>query len=147
MSQEAIARIRDEEEKLDTTTPSAVKSPVEVGSQYPGRGTLEDPFIVDWDLGDPENPFNWSILRKWIITMQARANPTTHSLTLNKSITACYRDLDSLVLQQFILWRPGIHVKRTSLVSRGSCSWCVVVCPRIRFRVNATSRVIGNHRR
>lgn len=39
--------------------------------KYRGRGTPEDPFVVDWDLGDPENPFNWSVARKWLITLQA----------------------------------------------------------------------------
>lgn len=39
---------------------------------YPGAGTPEDPFIVDWALGDAENPFNWSIARKWLITSHVR---------------------------------------------------------------------------
>lgn len=39
---------------------------------YPGAGTVEDPFIVDWALGDAENPFNWSIARKWLITSHVR---------------------------------------------------------------------------
>lgn len=39
-------------------------------AKYPGRGTSEDPFIVDWDQNDPENPFNWPKRRKWLITMQ-----------------------------------------------------------------------------
>lgn len=38
--------------------------------RYPGRGTREDPFVVDWDLGDPENPYNWTKSRKWLITLQ-----------------------------------------------------------------------------
>lgn len=39
---------------------------------YSGRGTHEDPFIVDWDEQDPENPYNWSKARKWLITIQVR---------------------------------------------------------------------------
>lgn len=35
-----------------------------------GAGTPNDPFIVDWDLFDPGNPYNWSKVRKWLITMQ-----------------------------------------------------------------------------
>ncbi|KAH9901139.1 MFS general substrate transporter [Cubamyces lactineus] len=38
--------------------------------KYPGRGTHADPYVVDWDLADPENPFNWSSRRRWAITFQ-----------------------------------------------------------------------------
>ncbi len=38
--------------------------------KYAGDGTHEDPYVVDWHLGDPENPFNWSKDRKWAITFQ-----------------------------------------------------------------------------
>lgn len=37
---------------------------------YTGSGTQEDPYVVDWDLGDPESPYNWTKKKKWIITMQ-----------------------------------------------------------------------------
>ncbi|KAF8964653.1 major facilitator superfamily domain-containing protein [Flammula alnicola] len=37
---------------------------------YLGSGTAEDPYVVDWDLNDPEDPYNWSKLRRWIITAQ-----------------------------------------------------------------------------
>ena len=40
------------------------------GKKYPGLGTREDPFIVDWDVDDPENPYNWSKSKKWLITLQ-----------------------------------------------------------------------------
>ncbi|THH15021.1 hypothetical protein EW146_g5400 [Bondarzewia mesenterica] len=46
--------------------PPSVKSVL----RYPGAGTRDDPYIVDWDLGDPENPYNWSTKRKWLITSQ-----------------------------------------------------------------------------
>jgi hypothetical protein len=39
-------------------------------SQYPGKGTPNDPFIIDWDPADVQNPYNWSKLRKWVITAQ-----------------------------------------------------------------------------
>lgn len=42
---------------------------------YPGNGTVYDPYIVDWNLADPANPYNWSKRRKWLITMQVRATP------------------------------------------------------------------------
>lgn len=37
---------------------------------HTGTGTPEDPFIIDWDLGDPEDPYNWSKNKKWLMTMQ-----------------------------------------------------------------------------
>ena len=40
--------------------------------KYPGSGTHADPYVVDWELGDAENPFNWSRARKWAITGQVR---------------------------------------------------------------------------
>lgn len=39
-------------------------------SHYPGSGTHEDPYIVDWDEDDTENPMNWSKSWKWVITLQ-----------------------------------------------------------------------------
>lgn len=48
--------------------PSQAEEPWQ--KKYPGKGTYEDPYVVDWDLGDPENPFNWSRTRKWAITAQ-----------------------------------------------------------------------------
>ncbi|KAI0033240.1 MFS general substrate transporter [Vararia minispora EC-137] len=48
----------DEKEKSARTTP------------YAGRGTVDDPFVVDWDAGDPENPYNWPMTRKAVITAQ-----------------------------------------------------------------------------
>ncbi|KDQ15282.1 hypothetical protein BOTBODRAFT_78005, partial [Botryobasidium botryosum FD-172 SS1] len=35
-----------------------------------GSGTLEDPYVVDWAPGEAENPYNWSQLRRWILTYQ-----------------------------------------------------------------------------
>ncbi|QRW16511.1 major facilitator superfamily transporter [Rhizoctonia solani] len=37
-------------------------------AQYTGSGTPEDPYIVDWAPGDPQNPFNWSPAKRWRIT-------------------------------------------------------------------------------
>jgi hypothetical protein len=39
-------------------------------SKYSGCGTPDDPFVVEWDLADLQNPYNWSKLRKWVITAQ-----------------------------------------------------------------------------
>ncbi|KAJ7632358.1 MFS general substrate transporter [Roridomyces roridus] len=35
-----------------------------------GSGTLQDPFIVNWDDKDPENPLSFPNSKKWIITSQ-----------------------------------------------------------------------------
>jgi hypothetical protein len=40
------------------------------GSYFPGKGTSNDPYVVNWDLGEPQNPYNWTNKRKWIITAQ-----------------------------------------------------------------------------
>lgn len=37
---------------------------------YPGEGTLENPFVVDWDRDDPENPYNWPKRSRWLLTCQ-----------------------------------------------------------------------------
>lgn len=37
---------------------------------YPGSGTLQDPYVVDWDEEDTENPLKFPNFRKWIITSQ-----------------------------------------------------------------------------
>ena len=57
-----------------TSSQEAVLTSVEqygVGEhRYPGSGTQKDPYIVDWDQDDPENPYNWTKRRKWLITIQ-----------------------------------------------------------------------------
>jgi hypothetical protein len=41
---------------------------VEKSQLYDGHGTEEDPFVVEFQRDDPENPMNWSQLRKWFVT-------------------------------------------------------------------------------
>lgn len=36
--------------------------------KYPGEGTPENPFVVDWLPIDPHNPMQFSFARKWLIT-------------------------------------------------------------------------------
>ncbi|KAJ3556051.1 hypothetical protein NM688_g2239 [Phlebia brevispora] len=56
----------DEESAVKETIISSInpdeKNRTEEGvvQSYSGNGTLEDPYVVDWDPGDPENPYNWS---------------------------------------------------------------------------------------
>ncbi|KAK8101879.1 putative mfs-multidrug-resistance transporter [Apiospora kogelbergensis] len=35
---------------------------------YPGSGTPEDPYVINWIPHDPRNPFNFSTVTKWFIT-------------------------------------------------------------------------------
>lgn len=35
---------------------------------YDGQGTVGDPFVVEFQKDDPDNPMNWSQPRKWFIT-------------------------------------------------------------------------------
>ncbi|KAJ7109133.1 major facilitator superfamily domain-containing protein [Mycena epipterygia] len=51
----------DLEKQLPATSPPR---------SYPGSGTLQDPFVVDWGLEDAENPLNFNNCKKWIITAQ-----------------------------------------------------------------------------
>lgn len=39
---------------------------------YPGGGTDEDPFIVTWLPGDPEDPMNYTSLYRWSITIMGQ---------------------------------------------------------------------------
>ncbi|KAF9002027.1 major facilitator superfamily domain-containing protein [Cyathus striatus] len=48
---------------------------------YVGSGTLDDPFVVDWELDDPENPYSWPKVQKWIITAQLALSTWTVSFS------------------------------------------------------------------
>ena len=66
----------------DAVRPASASASARVESsapRYPGTGTRGDPFVVDWDLGDAENPYNWSTRRKWAITSQVRAPSSSSS--------------------------------------------------------------------
>lgn len=54
------------------TSPLDLRSVTE--RTYLGSGTLEDPYVVDWDLNDREDPYNWPSPCKWVIT--AQVSPT-----------------------------------------------------------------------
>lgn len=55
-------------------TAVSIIAPTTAEPRYAGYGTLESPYVVDWGLEDPENPYNWRQLRKWQITFQASRN-------------------------------------------------------------------------
>ncbi|KZP18299.1 MFS general substrate transporter [Athelia psychrophila] len=46
---------------------------------YPGEGSLQNPYIVDWELGEVANPYNWINRRKWVITAQVALSTFTVS--------------------------------------------------------------------
>lgn len=43
-----------------------LEPPVE--NPYPGKGTIEDPYLVDWLPEERANPYNWSTAYKWLVT-------------------------------------------------------------------------------
>ncbi|QRV75562.1 major facilitator superfamily transporter [Ceratobasidium sp. AG-Ba] len=46
----------------------SLQTVVDESGQYPGSGTGEDPYIVDWVPEDTENPYNWPGFKRWTIT-------------------------------------------------------------------------------
>ncbi|PPQ89058.1 hypothetical protein CVT25_006430 [Psilocybe cyanescens] len=46
---------------------------------YMGSGTPDDPYVVEWDLNDPEDPYNWPNVQKWVITAQLALSTFTVS--------------------------------------------------------------------
>ncbi|KAJ3760216.1 MFS general substrate transporter [Lentinula raphanica] len=69
----------------DKTCPVEEKMETDSGdsshARYTGSGTREDPYIVVWDEDDPEDPYNWSKTRKWIITTQLALTTFTVSFS------------------------------------------------------------------
>ena len=56
---------------------------VEDNPTYHGRGSKEDPFLVEFHKDDSSNPMNWSLFRKWSIT--AIATLSVFAVTLTSS--------------------------------------------------------------
>lgn len=46
-----------------------VLNDVIINHPYKGAGTEDDPFLVTWTENDPVNPMNYSLAKKWSITM------------------------------------------------------------------------------
>ncbi|QRV90285.1 major facilitator superfamily transporter [Ceratobasidium sp. AG-Ba] len=46
----------------------SLQTVVDERAKYPGSGTIEDPYIVDWVSEDTENPHNWTGFKRWTIT-------------------------------------------------------------------------------
>lgn len=58
------SEIADPDEDLERQSiPGAAREPLETPQQE-----QEDPYLVAWTHGDPENPHNWSDTRRWLVT-------------------------------------------------------------------------------
>lgn len=56
------------ESPASATTEVHASTHVEKDNRFSGQGTDHEPFIVDFLENDPNNPMNWSQVRKWFIT-------------------------------------------------------------------------------
>jgi len=45
-----------------------VVTPEVINHPYPGSGTEEDPYVVNWIDNDPRNPMGFSKMKKWFLT-------------------------------------------------------------------------------
>ncbi|KAJ5787109.1 hypothetical protein N7457_002099 [Penicillium paradoxum] len=64
------------ETKITADPGEVEKTPV-----YDGQGTEQDPFLVEFQKDDPENPMNWGLLRKCFITFIATISVFAVTLT------------------------------------------------------------------
>lgn len=90
MSQEKETGFHSEKSDVEAGTVDAgtvTTRPPVFSVKYPGSGTAEDPYVVDWGKGDEENPYNWSTRRKWMITLQVCAHTLPIYLYSMKSLT------------------------------------------------------------
>jgi hypothetical protein len=55
---------------LSTANAAQTEEDVLGADVYPSDGTLGNPFVVDWDRDDPENPNNWPKRSRWLLTCQ-----------------------------------------------------------------------------
>jgi len=53
---------------------------------YLGLGICSEPYLVDWVLNDPDDPYNWPRTRKWAITAQLAV--TTFTVAFGSSVYA-----------------------------------------------------------
>ncbi|TVY82530.1 Efflux pump FUB11 [Lachnellula suecica] len=75
---------KQEKEEIHTQhVPSDYHTEAYHSNPYNGSGTLEDPFVVEFLPGDPRNPMNFSLARKWFIT--AIGTLSVFAITLTSS--------------------------------------------------------------
>lgn len=63
---------------------------------YQGNGTVDDPFVVEWLPQDPQNPMNFSSLKKWFITSIVTLSVLAITLT-----SSAYSGSASVLLVEF----------------------------------------------
>jgi hypothetical protein len=63
---------------------------------YEGQGTEQDPFIVEFQDNDPENPMNWGQTRKWFIACIA-----TLSVFVVTFTSSAYAESSVEILKEF----------------------------------------------
>ncbi|ORY24892.1 major facilitator superfamily domain-containing protein [Naematelia encephala] len=51
------------------STPTESQAEQGVSKKYPGKGTIQDPFVVDFDEDDSANPRGWSQPYKWMVNI------------------------------------------------------------------------------
>ncbi|KZP24834.1 MFS general substrate transporter [Athelia psychrophila] len=71
---EGMVRFEDGSDSKDTAVADASQP-----GNYPGEGSPQNPYVVDWELGEVANPYNWTKRRKWIITAQLALSTFTVS--------------------------------------------------------------------
>ncbi|KAJ5178068.1 Major facilitator superfamily domain general substrate transporter [Penicillium coprophilum] len=80
----------------------APKSRIDAGEAekshtYDGSGTVDDPFVVEFQKDDPSNPMNWGEVRKWFIAAIATFSVfavTVTSSAYSASANEVFQDFD-----------------------------------------------------
>ncbi|KAK9780259.1 putative Major facilitator superfamily (MFS) profile domain-containing protein [Seiridium cardinale] len=78
------------------TTTADDRVEVEKGLVINGRGTQEEPFLVEFQKNDLDNPMNWSKPRKWLIT--AIVTLSVFAVTFTSS---AYSESANEIIQEF----------------------------------------------
>lgn len=105
-----------------TSTPSASRpsSPPHDISPYPGSGTPEDPYLVDWLPDEPSNPYNWRSSFKWM-NMAVIAMSALCISFASSSYSAAIPD----VMRQFNVGSREEGIAGLSLYVLGMFAWYI----------------------
>jgi len=111
----------------------ALDKPSQTASPTPEGDSEADPNVVTWDSpDDPANPRNWSLRRKWFITILISVTtfcayvrifpfPTQHNM---------YNSWQDVLVVVTVLRCP-VHRTRVSLVKRGFLPCHICIPPRV----------------
>ena len=89
-------------------------TPDVINYSYPGSGTIDSPYFVDWIPDDPRNPYNLPTGTKWAITMIMAFG----ALAVSLSSTAFAGTIPQVQLEFGV--SPQLAVASVSLLSSGS---------------------------